>query len=63
MIPVLIPFKQVGVFVLGQDIIQYLDEFEFEVREMSEEGVAPSINYTFSNPEMTLFVSDGKLTL
>lgn len=61
MVPVLIPFKQVGVFVLGQEIIQYLDKFEFEVYDMSEDQVAPSINYRFSNPEMTLYVSDKKI--
>ncbi|WP_447768474.1 hypothetical protein [Sphingobacterium faecium] len=60
MVPVLIPFKQVGIFVLGQEIIQYLDEFEFEVHDMSEDQVAPSINYIFFNPEMTLFVLDKK---
>lgn len=61
MVPVLIPFKQVGVFVLGQEIIQYLDEFEFEVHDLSEDQVAPSINYIFFNPEMTLFVLDKKI--
>lgn len=61
MIPVLIPFERVGVFVLGREIIKYFDEFEFEVCDMSEDEFAPSINYRFANPEMTLFVLNEKI--
>ncbi|GGH20542.1 hypothetical protein GCM10011418_25840 [Sphingobacterium alkalisoli] len=60
MIPVLVLFKQVGDFILGDSIKEYLDRFEFSIDDMSDDKVTPVICYTFSNPEITLFVEiDG----
>lgn len=60
MVAVLIPFKQVGDFVLGEDIVKYVGRFEFSINDMSDEQVVPTVNYTLSDPEITLFVEmDG----
>jgi len=61
MIPYLIPFKQVGNFVLGEEIENFFNNFQFEINDFSQDEIAPSINYILNNPQITLYVLNGKI--
>ncbi|MFD2903753.1 hypothetical protein [Sphingobacterium anhuiense] len=61
MIPLLFPFKQVGDFLIGSPIAQYLSSYPFDLVDMSNEDMAPSLNYSISHPSITLFVSDNRI--
>lgn len=55
MIPYLIPFERVGEFILNDSIEKYIDLFSFTIEDYSNE-IAPSVNYSIDQLEITLFV-------
>ena len=52
MIPLLFPFKQVGDFLIGSPIAQYLSSYPFDIVDMSNEDVAPSLNFSIYHPSI-----------
>ena len=61
MIATLSPFHSVGDFVLDTDINNYKSKYLFEIEDYSTDLYVPSVHFSISNPELTLFVENDKI--
>lgn len=61
MIATLSLFNSVGDFILGADINNYKAKYFFEINDYSMDLHVPSIHFSLSNPELTLFVENNKI--